>query len=132
MSVILSHPQNLPLRVFDSSIKSRLSKIQCLGYSGTELPPGGTPSAKHQQLISNHGRTRCSRLVIVRAVSDEAESNSSDDDEKDLESKKEEVFLSNEFMGRNLLAMNVMWKYMEQVNVIFVVLTYLSIAFRRL
>ncbi|CAL9112527.1 unnamed protein product [Musa textilis] len=154
MSVISSHPQNLPLRVFDSSIKSRLSKIQCLGYSVTELPPGGTPSGKLQQLISSHGRTQCSRLVIVRAVSDEAESNSSDDDEKDLESKKEEVngglsrdyleriigiddstfsgmdlatlirkkygrsydvqLIKKEFMGRNLLAMNVMWKYMEQ------------------
>ncbi|CAL9172954.1 unnamed protein product [Musa hybrid cultivar] len=161
MSVISSHPQNLPLRVFDSSTKSRLSKIQCLGYSGTELSPGGTPSAKYQQLISIHGRTRCSRLVIVRAVSDEAESNSdeaksnsSDDDEKDPETKKEEVngglsrdyleriigiddstfsgtdlatlirkkygrsydvqLIKKEFMGRNLLAMNVMWKYMEQ------------------
>ncbi|WOK94820.1 hypothetical protein Cni_G03525 [Canna indica] len=153
-SVITSHPQNLPFQVFNGSIKSRLCKIQFLRYSGTEFAPSGTSYSIHRQLVSNLGRARYSRIVIVRAASDEAESNTFKDDDKDKNSEKEKVngglsredlerivgtddstfsgmdlatlirkkygrsydvqLIKKEFMGRNLLAMNVMWKYMEQ------------------
>lgn len=87
-TVISGHPRNLPLQIFNSSTKTRLSTIQCLGCSGTEFHSAGTSNSITQQLSSNHGKVRSSRLVIVRAVNDEAESNNSKDDDKDQESEK--------------------------------------------
>ncbi|XP_042421392.1 uncharacterized protein LOC122009340 [Zingiber officinale] len=151
-TIISGHPRNLPRQIFNSFTKTRLSPIQCLGCSGTEFHSAGTSYSITQQLTSNHGKARNSRLVIVRAVNDEAESNNSKDDDKDQESEKihgglsredlerivgaddsnfngmdlatlirkkygrsyDVQLIKKEFMGRNLLAMNVMWKYMEQ------------------
>lgn len=87
-TIISGHPRNLALQVFNNSTKTRLSTIQCLGCSGTEFHSAGTSYSITQQLTSNHGKARSSRLVIVRAVDDEAESNNSKDDDEDQESEK--------------------------------------------
>ncbi|XP_042429656.1 uncharacterized protein LOC122016423 isoform X2 [Zingiber officinale] len=99
-TIISGHPRNLPLQIFNSSTKTRLSPIQCLGCSGTEFHSAGTSYSITQQLTSNHGKARNSRLVIVRAVNDEAESNNSKDDDKDQESEKIHGGLSREDLER--------------------------------
>lgn len=154
-SVLSNHPRLL--QIPENSCKFRLNKLQCLGYSGVEFPFGGALSTLGQQSISFQGRVPYSRLVHVRAVSDDAEPSNSDDasDKKESSrSENEEVkgglsredlerlvgqddssfsgvdlatlirkkygrsydvqLIKKEFMGRNLLAMNVMWKYVEQ------------------
>lgn len=154
-SVLSSHPRLL--QIPENSCKIRLNKVQCLGYSGVEFHFGGALSTQGQQLIGFQGRVPYSRLVHVRAVSDDAQPSNSDDTSNSKESSQSEneevkgglsredlerlvgqddssfsgvdlatlirkkygrsydvLLIKKEFMGRNLLAMNVMWKYVEQ------------------
>ncbi|XP_073102594.1 uncharacterized protein [Elaeis guineensis] len=155
-SVVSGHPRNLPWQIYESSLKSRSIKVQCLRFSSVEFPHGRTLSAQDQYFASYHKRTPDPRQVFVGAVSGDAESSSAGDESKDKEGEEEEEEVSGglsredleriagnddssfsgvdlatlirkkygrsydvqlikkEFMGRNLLAMNVMWKYMEQ------------------
>lgn len=153
-SVLTSHPGNLPWQIYQSSLKSRSIKVQCLRFLSLEFPHGRALPAQDQCFASYHKRTTQPRLVFVRAVSDDGESSSSEDESQDKESEEGEVsgglsredlerivgkddstfsgidlatlirkkygrsydvqLIKKEFMGRNLLAMNVMWKYMEQ------------------
>nr|CAD1830685.1 unnamed protein product [Ananas comosus var. bracteatus] len=166
-SLVSSHRQNLPLQIHESLIRTRSTrstKAQCVGCSNIKYHAGGFLFAKSRQLVSLRGRTERRRLVYVRAVSNDAESNDNEDEGQEKGSEKEEVFhfevsmisyeswlsredlerivgtddstfsgidlatlirkkygrsydvqlIKKEFMGRSLLAMNVMWKYMEQ------------------
>ena len=87
-SVLSSHPRLL--QIHDNSLKSRLNKVQCLGYSGPEFPSGGAFSTQGPQFISFQGRVRYSRLVLVRAVSDDAEPSNADDASDKKESSQSE------------------------------------------
>lgn len=148
-SVLPGHPRILP--VHENSLKGRLNKVQCLGYSGAEFP------GQSQNLISLRRAAPHSRLFFLRAVADDSEPSNADDSSQDKDSSdidnentkgglsREDLerlvgrddasfsgvdlatlirkkygrsydvqLIKKEFMGKNLLALNVMWKYMEQ------------------
>lgn len=88
-SVLSSHPRLLQLP--DNSCKIKLNRAQYLGYSSAEFPFGGTLIySQGQQSISFQGRVTHSRLVHVRAVSDDAEPSNSDDASDENESSQSE------------------------------------------
>ncbi|PKA65180.1 hypothetical protein AXF42_Ash013301 [Apostasia shenzhenica] len=157
MTTLFHLPHNFLLHGHESFLKSKLTKVQGLGYSGPQIPSGGLSSACAQSLTNLHGNRAKLKLVSVRVASDDT-GNRSDDENSDRDeasqSENDEVpgplsredlerivgqddstfsgvdlatlirkkygrsydvqLIKKEFMGRNLLAMNVMWKYMEQ------------------
>lgn len=162
-NVLLHHPRNLLLQGHKNFLKTRLTKVQGLGYSCLDIPSSGALSAHSKPIVKLHGRTPRERLVFVRVIGDNEEGSSSDEENSDEENSDEEKtspaknnetwgglsrenlerivgqddsafsgvdlarlirnkygrsydvqLIKKEFLGRNLLAMNVMWKYMEQ------------------
>ncbi|KAK8934825.1 hypothetical protein KSP39_PZI014867 [Platanthera zijinensis] len=158
VTVLLFHPQKLLLQGHENFLKTRLTKLHGLGYSGLQLPSTGPLPAQTWPFVKLLGRISHKRLVAVQVVHDNDEGSSSDDESPDEEKtspnknseasdslsredlerivgQDESTFtgvdlarlirnkygrsydvqlIKKEFLGRNLLAMNVMWKYREQ------------------
>lgn len=89
-SVLSGHPRNLPWQIYESALKSRSVKVQCLRFLSVEFPHGRNVSAQDQYFTSYHKRTPHPRQVFVGAVSGDAESSGAGDESMDKESEEQE------------------------------------------
>ncbi|EYU35592.1 hypothetical protein MIMGU_mgv1a014152mg [Erythranthe guttata] len=133
-SILARHPPSLPPAVGDGfNIKGSDCRILCFGYSNSDPRIRARFSSARRQR-----RFRVSWPVRSGKLDDGVEGDDESDEDENLEKivgvddsrfsgidlatlirnkygrSYDVQLIKKEFMGRNLLAMNVMWKYMEQ------------------
>ncbi|EOY01146.1 Uncharacterized protein TCM_011080 isoform 3 [Theobroma cacao] len=117
-SFLSSHGCNWSVGVSEHVCKGRgrFYKVPSLGCCGPYYFPSGGFSfsqGQGQYLAStSQSRGRCGPVFSSAVDDDGVDPDDAEDGNDKKESSQGET--GGEFMGRNLLALNVMWKYMEQ------------------